>query len=74
MANDWHSSLVCVYVASKYRPYGVYKDARTVLCIHNMAHHVRLLPPHPLRCARLAVSTFCVGTVYQGSTRTLSPC
>jgi len=39
MANDWHSSLVCVYVASKYRPYGVYKDARTVLCIHNMAHH-----------------------------------
>jgi len=39
MANDWHSSLLCVYIASKYRPYGVYKDARTVLCIHNMAHH-----------------------------------
>lgn len=39
VANDWHASLVCVYVSSKYRPFNVYKDARTILAIHNMAHH-----------------------------------
>ena len=27
-------------LASKYRPYGVYKDARTILVIHNLAHQV----------------------------------
>lgn len=39
LANDWHASMTCLYVSSKYRPYGVFKDARTILCIHNMAHH-----------------------------------
>ncbi|KAK3260327.1 starch synthase, partial [Cymbomonas tetramitiformis] len=39
VANDWHASLVCVYVAAKYRPHGVYNNARTILAIHNLAHH-----------------------------------
>ncbi|KAL9225411.1 hypothetical protein vseg_001340 [Gypsophila vaccaria] len=38
LVNDWHAGLVPVLVASKYRPHGVYKDARSVLVIHNMAH------------------------------------
>jgi len=39
VANDWHGALTPVFVASKYRPHGVYKDARTILAIHNMMHH-----------------------------------
>lgn len=27
-------------LAAKYRPYGVYKDARSILIIHNLAHQV----------------------------------
>ncbi|KAI4340924.1 hypothetical protein MLD38_025715 [Melastoma candidum] len=38
LVNDWHASLVPVLLAAKYRPYGVYKDARSVLVIHNLAH------------------------------------
>ncbi|KAJ7959356.1 Starch synthase, chloroplastic/amyloplastic [Quillaja saponaria] len=38
LVNDWHASLVPVLLASKYRPYGVYKDARCILVIHNLAH------------------------------------
>lgn len=38
LVNDWHASLVPVLLAAKYRPHGVYKDARTVLVIHNLAH------------------------------------
>ncbi|XP_074319860.1 starch synthase 1, chloroplastic/amyloplastic isoform X2 [Silene latifolia] len=38
LANDWHAGLVPILLASKYRPYGVYKDARSLLVIHNMAH------------------------------------
>ncbi|CAI5965910.1 unnamed protein product [Closterium sp. NIES-64] len=38
VANDWHAGLVPVLVASKYRRYGVYKDARTIIAIHNLAH------------------------------------
>ena len=30
-------------LAAKYRPYGVYKDARSILIIHNLAHQVRSL-------------------------------
>lgn len=36
--NDWHAGLVPVLLASKYRSVGVYKDARCVLAIHNLAH------------------------------------
>ncbi|KAK9672430.1 hypothetical protein RND81_12G100100 [Saponaria officinalis] len=38
LVNDWHAGLVPVLLASKYRPHGVYNDARSVLVIHNMAH------------------------------------
>ncbi|XP_043716336.1 soluble starch synthase 1, chloroplastic/amyloplastic-like [Telopea speciosissima] len=38
LANDWHASLVPVLLAAKYRPHGVYKDARSILVLHNLAH------------------------------------
>ncbi|OVA14714.1 Glycosyl transferase [Macleaya cordata] len=38
LVNDWHASLVPVLLAAKYRPYGVYKHARSILAIHNLAH------------------------------------
>ncbi|ONK80542.1 uncharacterized protein A4U43_C01F18980 [Asparagus officinalis] len=38
LVNDWHASLVPVLLGAKYRPYGVYKDARSILVIHNLAH------------------------------------
>ncbi|GFQ06480.1 soluble starch synthase 1 chloroplastic/amyloplastic [Phtheirospermum japonicum] len=38
VANDWHAGLVPVLLAAKYRPYGVYKDARSIIVIHNLAH------------------------------------
>ncbi|CAE6118156.1 unnamed protein product [Arabidopsis arenosa] len=38
LVNDWHAGLVPILLAAKYRPYGVYKDARSILIIHNLAH------------------------------------
>ena len=38
VANDWHAGLVPTLVASKYRPHGVYKNARTICAIHNILH------------------------------------
>ncbi|KAG5558855.1 hypothetical protein RHGRI_008716 [Rhododendron griersonianum] len=38
VVNDWHAGLVPVLLAAKYRPYGVYKDSRSILVIHNLAH------------------------------------
>ncbi|GLI71524.1 hypothetical protein VaNZ11_016750 [Volvox africanus] len=38
VANDWHASLVPVYLAAKYRPHGVYRNARCILAIHNLRH------------------------------------
>lgn len=38
MANDWHTALVPVYLAAKYRAYGVYLGARSILAIHNLKH------------------------------------
>ncbi|XP_010541484.1 PREDICTED: starch synthase 1, chloroplastic/amyloplastic [Tarenaya hassleriana] len=38
LVNDWHAGLVPTLLAGKYRPYGVYKDARCILVIHNLAH------------------------------------
>ncbi len=40
VANDWHASLLPVYLAAKYRPYGVYRNARSILAIHNLRHQV----------------------------------
>ena len=38
VANDWHAGLGPVYIASRFRPHGVFPDARTVFAIHNMSH------------------------------------
>ncbi|KAJ8751910.1 hypothetical protein K2173_000656 [Erythroxylum novogranatense] len=38
LANDWHAGLVPILLAAKYRLHGVYKEARSVLLIHNLAH------------------------------------
>ncbi|KAJ6819270.1 starch synthase 1, chloroplastic/amyloplastic [Iris pallida] len=38
LVNDWHASLVPVLLGAKYRPHGVYNDARSILVIHNLAH------------------------------------
>ncbi|CAN4085707.1 unnamed protein product [Withania somnifera] len=38
LANDWHAALVPLLLAAKYRPFGVYKDARSIVAIHNIAH------------------------------------
>ncbi len=40
VANDWHAALTPVLLAAKYRPHGVYRDARTILAIHNLRHQV----------------------------------
>ena len=40
IANDWHASMVPVYLAAKYRAGGVYQSARAVLAIHNLRHQV----------------------------------
>ena len=45
IANDWHSALVPVYLAAKYRPHGVFTGARSVLAIHNLRHQ-GVFPPH----------------------------
>ncbi|GLC74455.1 hypothetical protein PLESTF_001514700 [Pleodorina starrii] len=45
IANDWHAGLVPVYVAAKYRRHGVYREARCVLALHNLAHQ-GAHPPH----------------------------
>jgi len=38
VANDWHAGLVPLYLAHKFRPFGVYADARTLFVIHNLSH------------------------------------
>ncbi|RAL51464.1 hypothetical protein DM860_010966 [Cuscuta australis] len=38
IANDWHAGLVPILLSAKYRPHGVYKDARSIILIHNLAH------------------------------------
>ena len=40
IANDWHASMVPVYLAAKYRAGGIYQSARAVLAIHNLRHQV----------------------------------
>jgi hypothetical protein len=35
-----HAGLVPVYIAARFRRYGVYNDARCVLALHNLAHQV----------------------------------
>ncbi|KAM0939555.1 putative starch synthase [Dioscorea sansibarensis] len=38
LINDWHASLVPPLLSAKYRPNGVYRDARSILVLHNLAH------------------------------------
>lgn len=38
VANDWFAALVPVYLAARYRPWGVYLGARSILAIHNLRH------------------------------------
>ena len=40
VANDWHASLVPVYLAAKFRPGGALLGSRSVLAIHNLRHQV----------------------------------
>ena len=47
VANDWHAGLVPLLVASKYRPFGVYQNARTITAIHNILHQG--VEPHHAR-------------------------
>ncbi|MED6119206.1 hypothetical protein PIB30_009605 [Stylosanthes scabra] len=41
IANDWHTSLLPVYLKAYYRDQGLMKYARSVLVIHNIAHQGR---------------------------------
>lgn len=44
VANDWHTGMVPVYLAAKYRRHGVYPNARCMMVIHNMFHQ-GVFPP-----------------------------
>jgi len=46
IANDWHTSLLPVYLQAHYRDHGKYTYARSILVLHNLAHQGRA----PLDC------------------------
>jgi len=60
VANDWHAALVPVYLAAKYRPHGVYSNARSVMAIHNLRHQVGS-QPRASECRRLAMNEWSTG-------------
>lgn len=41
IANDWHTALLPCYLKSMYQSVGIYKNARVVYCIHNIAYQGR---------------------------------
>ncbi|KAK7349375.1 hypothetical protein VNO77_06698 [Canavalia gladiata] len=41
IANDWHTALLPCYLKSMYQSVGIYKNARVVFCIHNIAYQGR---------------------------------
>lgn len=41
IANDWHTALLPCYLKSMYKPHGIYKKAKVVFCIHNIAYQGR---------------------------------
>lgn len=43
IANDWHTSLLPVYLKACYRDNGLMKYARSILVIHNISHQVSSL-------------------------------
>jgi glycogen synthase len=38
VANDWHAALLPLLLTARFRPHGVYDNARCALAIHNLAH------------------------------------
>ncbi|GAB2300802.1 hypothetical protein Dimus_034836 [Dionaea muscipula] len=40
-ANDWHTALLPCYLKSMYQSRGIYKTAKVVFCIHNIAYQGR---------------------------------
>ena len=38
VANDWHAAMVPVHLSRRFRRHGVLKNARCLLCIHNLFH------------------------------------
>ncbi|KAJ1408359.1 Starch synthase, catalytic domain [Sesbania bispinosa] len=41
IANDWHTALLACYLKSMYQSIGIFKNARVVFCIHNIAYQGR---------------------------------
>ncbi|KAE9615336.1 hypothetical protein Lal_00048515 [Lupinus albus] len=41
IANDWHTALLPCYLKTMYQPLGIFKNARVVFCIHNIAYQGR---------------------------------
>ncbi|KAA8533534.1 hypothetical protein F0562_031032 [Nyssa sinensis] len=41
IANDWHTALLPCYLKSMYKPRGIYRTAKVVFCIHNIAYQGR---------------------------------
>ncbi|XP_077234141.1 granule-bound starch synthase 1, chloroplastic/amyloplastic-like [Tasmannia lanceolata] len=41
IANDWHTALIPCYLKSMYKPQGIYKNAKVVFCMHNIAYQGR---------------------------------
>ncbi|XP_057521390.1 granule-bound starch synthase 1, chloroplastic/amyloplastic-like [Amaranthus tricolor] len=41
VANDWHTGLLPCYLKSMYQSKGIYKNAKVVFCIHNIAYQGR---------------------------------
>ena len=45
VANDWHAAMVPVHLSRRFRRHGVLKNARCLLCIHNLFHQGKSSPP-----------------------------
>ncbi|KEH18572.1 putative NDP-glucose--starch glucosyltransferase [Medicago truncatula] len=41
IANDWHTALISCYLKSMYQPNGIFRNAKVVFCIHNIAYQGR---------------------------------
>ncbi|XP_052175413.1 granule-bound starch synthase 1, chloroplastic/amyloplastic [Diospyros lotus] len=41
IANDWHTALLPCYLKTMYQARGIYKNAKVVFCIHNIAYQGR---------------------------------
>ncbi|KAI5422161.1 granule-bound starch synthase 1, chloroplastic/amyloplastic [Lathyrus oleraceus] len=41
VANDWHTALISCYMKSMYQSIGIFRNAKVVFCIHNIAYQGR---------------------------------